>query len=342
MPPQSDLLGDFTPGDPRFQELKESRTSHLLPLDAQTGGVVSAQDGVVAPNIGSSLEPWNLIYANGLVVGGEQIAVRDLSNFAPIFITRAEGAPATGQHDQTYIWPFSGLTRALVHIVGPQSGGSGSGAGLHVTRIGNTGPPFGTSDFYLDGIFPGLSPGDEVSREALDSAFARNGLDGGARMKTFLLSGLTLGSTFSLSFGKGGAGGAGSTDGIRAASGLSNALTLWQTLREGFPGGVGEGASFLSVEDFGVAVGNGLGDPRVTQSQSSLTTRPISFEGERLVSEQTIDGRTKIGDTIYGAGGSAPPAISRAIVIAERVPLSEPGNPGFAGHDGFVLIFPRI
>lgn len=379
-PPDGDLLGNFAEGDPRYGELKESRTGDLSPLDASTGARVRAQDGVVPPNLGTSLEPWNLLYANGIVVDGAQISVRDLANFTPITLTRAASAPLTGQSNQTYRWPFAELTRAIVYVVGPQGGGGGGDGGFYCRPGLDTPVSFGgladndRPPTMTNGWWPGLGANlvprlSSIPRNVYgngvfittDAAVAqlglRAGVNGTALVSSIVLEGLTTGDSFGLSFGKGGAGGV-----------------------------AGTGAGFPSTKTFAVSGPHsteyyydpGLGWTAGGNPSSAIGTTHFSRDGRVVRVGETTDAdydSLELPENLSLASLSFPGGTSKSFAATSDVASGafptnfyltsgitghggdaglpaqgDSGTPvragdgtaGTAGHDGFILIFPQL
>lgn len=357
------LPGDFT-GNALLQAIVEFLRGDRLPIDVQTGEVVDAQSGVVAPSVGRPLSPFRVGYFDSLVVAGLEVRVNDIANFSPTIITRDATAPATGQHPQTYIWPFEGLSRAIVYLVGPQVGGGGGDGGFYIRPTfrdirRSAASHVGNNDATHSATVPVSYSGQDVlDNPEVARLYVPAGTNGTASVSSILLSGLTQGSELNLSFGTGGAGGAG---GVGASYPATRSYHLriqsqdywwydgglgWSA---GLRGGVIDGATRLSYGGASMRMGgvDSLDFEGLTLPDGAGITSYVSFPGGAgdTVAATTDKTTGVLPVNFLNASGVATGAGGLAGVPAQG-DTGDPikagdGTAGQAGHNGFVLIFPQ-
>lgn len=200
--------------------LRGALAGGILPIGADGRYAETARDPqtgdlIPQPNLGAAGREWGDVHAHRLIVGGEVVNLRDISNFSPVIltrdsagqgITRAGDVPADGLHTYDYEWQGETLTRAEIIVASPQTGG-GSARGNILYRRSEY-PFFNDNRDPRDGAPFGQRQRDDntpITREQA-ADFMDAGDHGLYYIRRGLVTDLTRGETLRLTFGKGGAG----------------------------------------------------------------------------------------------------------------------------------------
>ena len=208
-------------------------------IEAALRGGPPVIDALGAPtdddvDLGSALNAWRDVFANGLVVGGARVDIAAVAGSAPVY--------AFGENDPTFSWPGNRTTALiLLWSAGSGGGGGGSSSGLGST-FGFAGDPGAATTATIGGMTysSGAAPGgpggaqggvvaDGPGRTAMPGGpggvggiginNGQVGFEGTHVLSYFTHSGLSEGDTLSIVVPSGGAGGIGGVAGNNGTPG---------------------------------------------------------------------------------------------------------------------------